>query len=184
MKIYFQIAGCSLSSAKIIINFVIKETNNDFKTAYDISAKPQHCNGFVPTVWFSNTLIILFLPVTTRKSLLFPSSRRHPPLGEGRGGALSLFFLFLRSREQPLSEKIPPRSQISQSRAHKIPQHFPNFYLHISQPPHSQPLAKHRRPAVSSKGRKSLAVRASRGCDEALTALQRGRRQTTKAAPP
>ena len=51
MKVYLQIAECSLSSAKIIINFVIKETNNDFKTDDDTSAKSPHCNGFTqPTV--------------------------------------------------------------------------------------------------------------------------------------
>ena len=65
---------------------------------------------------------------------------------------LFLFFLFLRPREYGLSEKIPPRSQISQARACKIPRDFMSIYLHIPQLPYSQLFAKRRCSVVSSKG--------------------------------
>ncbi len=57
------------------------------------------------------------------------------------------------------------------------------LYLHIPQPPQLQVFTNNRNSVTSQRIRERLAVRPLRGCDEALTALQRGCRCNATTAP-
>lgn len=112
----------------------------------------------------------------------------HPvdTLPSGRAGErpLSDIFLFLAPREYGLSEFFPPRAQISQARAYQKSGVSVTLYLHISQLSHSQRHTNGNNSVVPQRQRGGLAVRVLRGCNGALTAMQRGCRCTLKAAPP
>lgn len=88
------------------------------------------------------------------------------------------FFLFLPSREQPLSEKIPPRLQIFKSCESKNQGRFSAKKSPFSQTTVTQPLTNCGISAKTRQDRNRPPARPSRPSNGALMALQQGRRCT------
>lgn len=118
------------------------------------------------------------LPALPASAAVTAFFRRCPDAG---GDVLKI--LNLRPSGRGTFQKKRMWMKISQARAYQISGVAAGFFSHFSQHVHFQPFTPTTRSAVFPSDRNGLAVRASRGCNGALTASSRGRRCTTRAAP-